>query len=81
MRKTKAQVNPYGTPAKGTVVRVGREGVHTHLLDPKKEAQGVKVHLCRSGIKFGKMPDLYVSESKYVTCYRCQKLMRLNKGR
>lgn len=56
------------------LVRVGLEGEHTHIYDPETGA-----HLCRSGIKKGKVPPLYQSDAKYVTCYRCQKLAEINR--
>ena len=76
--------NPLGYPVpEGTVVaRVG-SGVHTHVYHPQK-----KQVICRSGHnagkkgktvdKRGKAQIYYRSNAQMVTCYRCQKLVRLN---
>lgn len=81
----KAKQNPYGSPAPVgvKVVRVGN-GLHTHAMHPT-----TRIHMCQSGknagakggsgaFAAGKALELYESDSKYVTCYRCQKLMVAN---
>jgi hypothetical protein len=80
--KPRMKANPAGLPAEKTwtVVRVGQEGEHTHILNPK-----TKAHYCRSGIKHGKVPTIYASDAKLVTCQRCMKLAHMgldpSKGR
>lgn len=82
--KTTAKRNPIGLPVSRdtVVVRVG-SGQHTHVYDKK---DGV---LCKSGKNAGnlkadgtdnrgKEQKLYESKAQMVTCYRCQKLVKLN---
>lgn len=65
------------------VVRVG-QGLHTHIYNPNTQAV-----LCNSGKNAGnvtqdgednrgKQQTLYRSNSRFVTCYRCQKLAHVN---
>jgi hypothetical protein len=70
--------NPRGLPVGASdegviVVRVGEEGEFTHIYNPV-----TKAHLCRSGIKHGKVPPLFASKGSHVTCYRCAKLAAIN---
>lgn len=80
-----ARRNPIGSPVpKDTiVVRVGI-GVHTHIFHPEDE-----IVICNSGKNAGRVGEsgednrgkeqnIYKSNANMVTCYRCQKLMRLN---
>lgn len=72
---SRARPNPIGLRAQPgqTLVRVG-SGEHTHLL-----AQGI--HLCKSGLKEGVMPPLYVAkDAEFITCYRCIKELRRREG-
>lgn len=74
MRKI-ARENPLGLPVpkEVTLVRVGKEGQFTHIYNPQTGA-----HLCRSGIKHGRIPTLYRSNGRELTCYRCAKLAQIN---
>ena len=80
-----ARANPLGTLVPGVlIVRVGI-GKMTHILHPKR-----KMHLCNSGKNAGnkkadgkdnrgtKPVEIFKTDSKYVTCYRCQKLAEMN---
>lgn len=81
----KARKNPIGTPApKGiTLVQVGPYGKLVHVYDPQGD-----IHLCRSGKNAGRVGEhgdrrggpqaLFRTKSKFITCYRCQKLATLN---
>jgi hypothetical protein len=81
-----------GDPAQ--IVRVGERGVHTHLYDPHWEArQEPKApHACKSGVGAGRRrgdgtpqsrgaPQVYASNAKTITCYRCIKLAEFNLAR
>lgn len=69
-----ARRNPIGLPApKGAVLVRAGDGEHTHALDPQ-----TGVHLCRSGIKHGKVPTLHKTNARFVTCYRCIKRLSEN---
>jgi hypothetical protein len=76
---TRARKNPYGRPAGDVVVVDVGAGRFTHALNPE-----TGVHLCRSGInagrggKSGARPEVSKSRSKFITCYRCQKLLSIN---
>lgn len=64
----RARRNPIGLPASaGTVVVRAGTGEHTHAL----RYGGL---LCGSGDS----PDLYESDAKFITCYRCIKLLEMN---
>jgi len=64
----RARRNPIGLPASaGTVVVRAGTGEHTHAL----RNGGL---LCGSG----RSPDLYESDAKFITCYRCIKLLEMN---
>lgn len=70
----KALTNPIGleAPTGVKLVRVGSVNGHTHAFDP--EAGGL---LCRSGKgRRGKPIELFGTDARQVTCYRCQKLLR-----
>ena len=79
---TRARQNPLGTeaPAGVRVVRVG-DGAHTHVHLEATDRRPAGL-LCGSGIGKrgrGKNPrpiELFDSKARFVTCYRCQKLLR-----
>lgn len=84
----RARSNPYGRPVPEgvTLVRVG-QGEQTHIFNPTTQ-----LHLCLSGMNAGKKggtgidtsnfaPQLYMSDAKFITCYRCNKLASINERR
>lgn len=75
----RAKLNPIGMEAPDgvVIVRAGKEGEFTHILNPNDPKYG-RVHMCRSGIKHGNVPKLYRSTGRFVTCYRCAKLAQIN---
>ena len=80
-----ARRNPIGMPAPrgSAVVQIGEHGKHTHLFDPTtggvicnsgKNAGRVGKH----GDRRGKPQEVFASNAKFITCYRCQKLAQIN---
>jgi len=68
---SRARRNPIGLPAPpgDTLVRAGT-GKHTHVLSPSGG-----MTLCKSGVRGNKRPKLYRTRAKFITCYRCIKLV------
>lgn len=71
----RARRNPIGLPLppSTTLVRAGA-GHHTHILNPKTGHT-----LCESGLgRAGGQQELFVSNARQATCYRCVKLAQMN---
>lgn len=79
----KARQNPLGSPAVAGVTPVFLgSGERTHVLHPDGHV------ICRSGKNAGKTgkhgdrrrkpQKIFRSKSRYIDCYRCQKLMEMN---
>ena len=75
------------------VIRVGPNGVHTHIYDPSLSAiiggerRRVGGPMCGSGFRSAngstrdvRVPQLYDSDAEFVTCTRCQKLSGMNQS-
>lgn len=94
-RTTKAKSNPRGLHAqpqalpttqwnldRPILVLVGKHGKFTHLYDPV-----LGTHACQSGKNAGRggpsgaRPELYPTDAKTITCYRCAKLALMNQQR
>ena len=64
------------------LVLVGKHGKFTHLYDPV-----LGTHACQSGKNAGRggpsgaKSELYPTEAKTITCYRCAKLALMNRQR
>ena len=92
--KKKARKNPLGLPLDGTTpgkagrppfrpvpagscqVVVTKEGLLTHILNPATGGL-----LCASGTgRAGGKQQLFVSDARNITCYRCGKLASMNRA-
>ncbi len=82
----KAKRNPLGRPFEGVTAVVVGNGTLTHIWHPKKQR-----HLCGSGVNAGRVKEdgtdnrgkdqsIYRSNAKYITCWRCEKLGRMNES-